>query len=152
MTWPSSMSVQQINQMIWSQRGFRQDSFDRRAVNRTSAKNEDYLRYQWNECWKCYPNYSHPLACIKRNVFSSSPESVKIFLKKHLFAERRATVCYSNYRVADCKVFFDSPTWRVAERNRAVFIGIGLAETVSLLLLLWWEKSQGYLFRSGRRK
>ena len=94
--------------MIWSQRGFRQDSSDRRAVNRTSAKNEDYLRYQWNECWKCYPNYSHLLACIKRNVFSSSPESVKIFLKKHLFAERRTTVCYSNYRVADCKVFLIS--------------------------------------------
>ena len=64
---------------------------------------------------------------------------VKIFLKKDSFAERRAMVYYSNYRVADCKVFFYSPTWRVAERNRAILIGIGLTEKVGLLMLLrWW--------------
>ena len=50
---------------------------------------------------------------------------VKTFLKESSFTERRATVCYSNYRVLDNKVFFGSPTWRVTERDRAVLISIG---------------------------
>ena len=54
--------------------------------------------------------------------------------EKDFFTERRPTVCDSNYRVVDCKVFTFSPTWKVAERNRAVLIDIGLAETVDLLL------------------
>ena len=61
------------------------------------------------------------------------PAGCKIFLE-NLFAEESATICYSVYRVVDCKVFFvfffGSPTRSVAKRDRAALIGIGLAETL----------------------
>ena len=58
---------------------------------------------------------------VSKSMSASEPSVKKMF-------EERATICYSNYRVAGCKNFF-LPTWSVAERDRAPLIGIGLAET-----------------------
>ena len=74
---------------------------------------------------------------------------LQFFKKKYSFAERRTTVCYSNYKAVDCKLFFGSSTGRVA-KNRAVLNSIGLAETVGLLLLLLRQgKSQEFFLKVG---
>ena len=43
---------------------------------------------------------------------------IKSFLKKDLFTERRTTVCYSNYRIMDCKVFLVPPHFGWKKRTR----------------------------------
>ena len=88
--------------------------------------------------------------------------TIKRFLKKDSLTERRAMVCYSNYRVVDCKVCFVLFCFVLfvclfthlegAERDRAALIDIGLPETVHFLLLLWWGKSQGFFFGNERKK
>ena len=78
--------------------------------------------------------------------------------KKNLFLRRTCSLREEQYfailitKKWILEYFFSSPTWRVAKKDRVILIGNGLAETVGLLLLSLWGKSQGLFFGSERRK
>ena len=86
-------------------------------------------------------------------VVSAVIEDAKNLLEKDLFIEGRAIVCYSYYWVVDCKGFFWFAHLEYFRKGQGCsyrhWIGWNI---VGLLLLLWWRKSQGFFFESGRRR
>ena len=79
--------------------------------------------------------------CFYRWVYG---ELVKTFCgEKDLFTEGRATVCYSNYCVAGCRIF--SSTHLECGKKTAL-VGIGLAETFKFTAALVVREESRVLF------
>ena len=62
---------------------------------------------------------SQCLAKRKKAPTEYNVKSFFFFFKKDSFAERRATICYSNYRIVDYKVFLVHPPggWQKGTRQ-----------------------------------
>ena len=79
-----------------------------------------------------YASLNLPIRCLALLKFFSCPESVGIFLRRTclLREEQRFAILITEEWIVKVFFFFffGSPTWCVAERDKAALIGIGLAK------------------------
>ena len=133
---------------------------DREHGNKVRPKGvkEEFLLSKWPQCHEDHVEKVNRLFLVGQKIsmpaclpaFDTEQNRCKKNLEKDLFTEGRATVCYSNYIVAGCKIYFWLTHLEYGRKGRGCSYWHRISRrVVGWLLLSWWGKNQGSFLKVG---